>query len=149
MKMVELEELGETLWNMSRYRLLYRQKTENSHRKMKSRKGKLTQLRQTVRPRQHDRASTMGCLWWLLPDPVLTYLKRCVLVHFWFASFCLGSTELGLLGFFCNSSWSSKPSASFFLLLLGSSYVNLQSKSEQAKTSVIVEIGRKSQNKAY
>jgi len=46
------------------------------------------------------RGSHHGQPGWLVPGPVPTLLKHCILVHFWTTGFCLGSSVLGLLGFF-------------------------------------------------
>jgi len=53
----------------------------------------------------HASQSARPCIrhhgpWWLLPGLVPTLLERCVLVQFWSAGFCLGSSVLDLLGFF-------------------------------------------------
>jgi len=76
--------------------------------------------------------------WWKpwvarLAAAVPSLLGRCVLCSFWFASFCLGSSDLGLLGFLCSSSWLSWPQFLTFLLKLGSTCTNLQSELDKAK----------------
>jgi len=62
--------------------------------------------------------------------PVPTLLERCVLVLSWSADFCLGSSNLSLLGLLMLTSLIHLASTSFFLLLIGSIYVNLQSKTQ-------------------
>ena len=109
------------------------QKTEKSRRKTKGYEGKQNNRGKPRPPRpwlppQSDRGSHLwprGCGF-----PALLHFGA----SFWFAGFCLGSSILVLLGFFCNHSLLGWPQFLSFLLTFGSRCANLQSKPKQVKT---------------
>ena len=102
--------------------------TENEETRARGDAGPCHLGRTTVRQAPRVVVPPTVSPWWPLVSPVPTLLERCILMHFLVCRFCFGFPESGLLGFVCNSSWCSGPSTSFFLLLLGSIYVNLKLK---------------------
>ena len=105
-------------WGGTRSRYMPFKRQNNSHN-WKNRAGSRKAAK------KNRKFGTGGCTtaWSVLPLFWTPRFGAC-LVHV----LCLGSSVLGLLGLICNLPWSSRPSTSFFLLLLGSIYVNLKLK---------------------
>jgi len=131
---------------MSRYILYLKGKTaktagsRTATRKEKRKAGGRGDARPCVPPSAV--VVMMASPWWPLALPVRSFTLRCALISFgasiWAANFAnFGSfwaSFAALLDLLCHQ-------GSFFLQLLGSIHMNLQSKLEKAKTSVIGEIG--------